>query len=276
MVLADQPVGLPGHPAAHRHRPGRRERLGVPARIPGAHVGADAGPHAAVPGHRAARLHGVRARRRPAVLPAHGAACCPDRRRCSRSSCSARRRCRPSCRSSYAESMHLFLLFAALLLLVTRRYLLLIPVAAVMALTRPSGLAFALLLLLHLIHRIATRKRDPLDARSFASIVAVGPHDGAGGRRVAAGGLGGDRAASRRTPTPSWSGAAPTSAIRSCSRSRRGSRAPSGGWRTPGVPEDVGLVDRGSARRPARGGLRGVPARRRGGAGSASTCGSGC
>jgi hypothetical protein len=80
----------------------------------------------------------------------------------------------PILQVSYAESMHLFLLFAALLLLVTRRYLLLIPVAAVMALTRPSGLAFALLLLLHLIHRIATRARDPLDARSFASIVAAG------------------------------------------------------------------------------------------------------
>jgi hypothetical protein len=80
----------------------------------------------------------------------------------------------PILQVSYAESMHLFLLFAALLLLVTRRYLLLIPVAAAMALTRPSGLAFALLLLLHLIHRIATRTRDPLDVRSFASIVAAG------------------------------------------------------------------------------------------------------
>jgi hypothetical protein len=80
----------------------------------------------------------------------------------------------PILQVAYAESMHLFLLFGALLLLVTRRYLLLIPVAAAMALTRPSGLAFALLLLLHLIWRIAKRKRDPLDARSFASIVAVG------------------------------------------------------------------------------------------------------
>jgi hypothetical protein len=80
----------------------------------------------------------------------------------------------PILQVAYAESMHLFLLFAALLLLVTRRYLLLIPVAVVMALTRPSGLAFALLLLLHLVWRIATRKRDPLDARSFASIIAAG------------------------------------------------------------------------------------------------------
>jgi hypothetical protein len=85
----------------------------------------------------------------------------------------------PILQVSYAESMALFLLFAALILLLQRRYLLLIPVAAAMALTRPSGFAFALLLLLHLIHRITLsrrtdRKRDPLDARSFASIVAVG------------------------------------------------------------------------------------------------------
>lgn len=80
----------------------------------------------------------------------------------------------PILQVAYAESMHLFLLFAALLLLLERRYLLLIPVAAAMALTRPSGLAFGLVLLLHLVHRIATRRRDPLDRRAFASIVAVG------------------------------------------------------------------------------------------------------
>jgi len=80
----------------------------------------------------------------------------------------------PILQVAYAESMALFLLFAALLLLLRRRYLLLIPVAALMALTRPTGLAFALLLLLHLIHRIATRRRDPLDARGFWSIVAAG------------------------------------------------------------------------------------------------------
>ena len=42
----------------------------------------------------------------------------------------------PILQVSYAESMHLFLLFAALLLLAKRRYLLLIPVAAAMALTQ--------------------------------------------------------------------------------------------------------------------------------------------
>jgi hypothetical protein len=80
----------------------------------------------------------------------------------------------PILQVSYAEPMALFLLFGALILLLQRRYLLLIPVAAAMALTRPSGLAFALLLLLHLIVRIATRRRDPLDVRAFLAICAAG------------------------------------------------------------------------------------------------------
>lgn len=75
---------------------------------------------------------------------------------------------------SYAESMHLLLLFTALLLLVSRRYALLIPVAALMALTRPSGLAFALALLLHLGYRWWTRHRDPFPAREVVGVVVVG------------------------------------------------------------------------------------------------------
>lgn len=85
----------------------------------------------------------------------------------------------PILQVSYAESMALFLLFGALILLLQRRYLLLIPVAFAMSLTRPSGLAFALLLLLHLIWRIVQSRRsdgrrDPLTGRAFASIVAAG------------------------------------------------------------------------------------------------------
>jgi hypothetical protein len=80
----------------------------------------------------------------------------------------------PILQVSYAESMALFLLFGALILLLQRRYLLLIPVAAAMALTRPSGLAFALLLLAHLIHRIWTRRRDPLPPRQFLAICTAG------------------------------------------------------------------------------------------------------
>jgi hypothetical protein len=75
---------------------------------------------------------------------------------------------------SYAESMHLFLLFVALLLLVDRRYALLVPVVVVMSLTRPSGLAFALVLLLHLVHRFVTRARDPFPWRERIEVVIVG------------------------------------------------------------------------------------------------------
>jgi predicted RNA-binding protein YlqC (UPF0109 family) len=45
--------------------------------------------------------------------------------------------------------MHTFFLTLALYLLVSRRYWQLLPVVGVMALTRPSGLAFALALALH-------------------------------------------------------------------------------------------------------------------------------
>ena len=75
---------------------------------------------------------------------------------------------------SYAESMHLFLLFLALLLLVDRRYLVLIPVVVVMSFTRPSGLAFALALLLHLVHRFVVRHRDPFPWRERLEVVVVG------------------------------------------------------------------------------------------------------
>jgi hypothetical protein len=75
---------------------------------------------------------------------------------------------------SYAESMHLFLLLLALLLLVDRRYVLLLPVVVVMSFTRPSGLAFALALLLHLIHRFVTRARDPFPWQERVQVVVAG------------------------------------------------------------------------------------------------------
>jgi hypothetical protein len=71
----------------------------------------------------------------------------------------------PLLQFGYAESMYLFLLTLALLLLLDRRYALLFPVIAVMALTRPSGLAFALALGLHVLHRWFTRGRDPFPVR---------------------------------------------------------------------------------------------------------------
>jgi len=81
----------------------------------------------------------------------------------------------PMLQVGYAESMYLFFLTLALLLLLQRRYVLLFPVIAVMALTRPSGLAFALALGLHVIYRFVTRGRDPFPVRErvLAAGVAV-------------------------------------------------------------------------------------------------------
>ncbi|WP_241986178.1 hypothetical protein [Cryobacterium sp. TMT2-17-1] len=81
----------------------------------------------------------------------------------------------PVLQFGYAESLYLFLLTLALLLLLERRYVLLFPVIAVMALTRPSGLAFALALGLHVVHRWLARTKDPFSVRErlLASSVAV-------------------------------------------------------------------------------------------------------
>jgi len=81
----------------------------------------------------------------------------------------------PLLQFGYAESMQLMLLTLALLLVLERRYLVLVPVIAVMALTRPTGLAFALFLALHVGYRWFTRSRDPFPVREVvtASSVAV-------------------------------------------------------------------------------------------------------
>jgi hypothetical protein len=80
----------------------------------------------------------------------------------------------PILQVGYAESMQLFFLFWALLLLQSRRYYLMIPVMAVAALTRPSGLAFAVMMLFHLVSRIVTRRRDPFPLREKVAVVVVG------------------------------------------------------------------------------------------------------
>ena len=81
----------------------------------------------------------------------------------------------PLLQFGYAESMQLLLLTWALLLVLERRYLLLAPVIAVMALTRPTGLAFALFLALHVGYRWFTRAKDPFPVPEAvtASSVAV-------------------------------------------------------------------------------------------------------
>lgn len=85
----------------------------------------------------------------------------------------------PILQVSYAESMHLLLLALALYLLIQRRYWMLIPVVAVMSLTRPSGLAFALTMLLHVayrwwIQRPGARVREEFPLRDRVASVTVG------------------------------------------------------------------------------------------------------
>lgn len=79
----------------------------------------------------------------------------------------------PILQVSYAESMNAFLLAAALYLLMQRRYVALIPVVAVLALTRPSGLAFALAMGLHIIQRFATRNGHPFPVSERIIAISV-------------------------------------------------------------------------------------------------------
>lgn len=103
----------------------------------------------------------------------------------------------PILQVAYAESMGLFFLFLALLLLLDRRYLLLIPVVVVLGFTRPGAIAFAALLLFHLIHRFITRLRDPLTVGDLLRIAVAGLASFAVGVvwPLIAGAVTGDRAA---------------------------------------------------------------------------------
>ena len=80
----------------------------------------------------------------------------------------------PILQVAYAESMHAFLLALALYLLMTRRYWVMLPVIAVMALTRPSGLAFALAMAAHVVYRWVRRDKDPFPVGERVASVVVG------------------------------------------------------------------------------------------------------
>lgn len=80
----------------------------------------------------------------------------------------------PLLQVAYAESMQLFLLALALVLLMRRRYWIMIPVIAVMALTRPSGLAFALTMLLHVAWRWWRRRDEPFPVGERVASISVG------------------------------------------------------------------------------------------------------
>jgi hypothetical protein len=64
----------------------------------------------------------------------------------------------PILQVAYAESLHVLLLASALYLVLSRRYLAALPVIAVMCFTRPSGLAFSLFLVVHVLVRWFRRR----------------------------------------------------------------------------------------------------------------------
>jgi hypothetical protein len=75
----------------------------------------------------------------------------------------------------YAEAMQVFFLMLALLYLQRRRYWTMLPFVALMSFTRPSGLAFALALGLHVIYRWVQRAKDPFPVRErVAAVLAAG------------------------------------------------------------------------------------------------------
>jgi hypothetical protein len=73
----------------------------------------------------------------------------------------------------YAESLQTLVLLTALLLLVDRRYLALLPVVVLLAFTRPLGVAFAFALVLHGIHRLRTSRADPFPTVERVRVVVV-------------------------------------------------------------------------------------------------------
>ncbi|MEJ3405896.1 hypothetical protein WDJ51_14250 [Rathayibacter sp. YIM 133350] len=79
----------------------------------------------------------------------------------------------PMFQVAYAESMGLFLLALALLLLVRRHYAWLVPVVFVMTLTRPTGLAFALTLALHTLVRYLRRAHEPFPVKQQLGAASV-------------------------------------------------------------------------------------------------------
>ncbi len=79
---------------------------------------------------------------------------------------------------AYAESMQLLLLALSLLLLVRRRWALLVPVIALMAFTRPTGLAFAFALVLYWLGRHVARKSELFPARERFVIAGLAVYSG--------------------------------------------------------------------------------------------------
>jgi hypothetical protein len=79
----------------------------------------------------------------------------------------------PILQVDYAESMQLFFLACALLYLLRRNYWMMLPFVAFMSFTRPTGLAFALAMGLHVVYRWVVRRRDPYPVREIVASVTA-------------------------------------------------------------------------------------------------------
>lgn len=80
----------------------------------------------------------------------------------------------PVLQIGYAEALQLFLLMTGLYLLMRRRYAWLFPLVVVLALTRPSGLALALMLGLYWLYRLRHRRSDAFERRESGTVIALG------------------------------------------------------------------------------------------------------
>ena len=80
----------------------------------------------------------------------------------------------PILQVGYAEPMQLLLVAAVLLLVLQRRYLVTVPLVALAGFTRPTGLALALFLLLHLVQRLRRRDAEALVPGQLAGILLAG------------------------------------------------------------------------------------------------------
>lgn len=80
----------------------------------------------------------------------------------------------------YAESLNLLLLAASLYLLLRRRYLVAVPVVLVMCMSRPVGVAFALMMLVLFLLRWARLRREPFPFSEAWRMAVLGLASGIG------------------------------------------------------------------------------------------------
>ncbi|GGC15162.1 hypothetical protein [Cellulomonas carbonis] len=130
---------------------------GVPWHVAAPVVATGLGLAAAVVVHRVVRLTGASERvalTTVALVQAHAAA--------------------PVLQVAYTESLALLLVAACLWAVMTRRYLLAVPLVVALGLTRAVALPLALVVVVHAAHRWRTRAADPWPTRERVGLAALG------------------------------------------------------------------------------------------------------